>query len=81
VSRILCVGRFRTEAGSSKIKGETEHWQGGGEDEEDVLDSSTVEGPRRLGASEVEGEHVARRSNDVIGNDCYLITTVCLSEA
>ncbi len=28
VSRILFVGRFRTEAGSSKMKGETE--QGGG---------------------------------------------------
>ena len=43
VSRILFVGRFRTEAGSSKMKGEIE--QGGGEHAEDVLDCSTVEGP------------------------------------
>jgi hypothetical protein len=66
VSRILFVGRFRTEAGSSKMKGEIE--QGGGEHAEDVLDCSTVEGPRRLGASEGEGEHVARQSDDVISN-------------
>jgi hypothetical protein len=61
------------------MKGETE--QGGGEHEEDVLDCSTVEGPRRLVASEGESEHVARQSDDEIGNDCYLISTECCCEA